>query len=171
MQPARRSAAALLAACCLTLVCTAFQDAEASSSALRAGAYRCHSAGAILFGLMGLVYLGRREFMPYHAIAVGKSWGELGSSEKAMFLASMRIIGAAWVALALALGLLLRNGFRADETWAVSGVPAVGLLVSVPTLLAVLHVKRKTPASPPWPPLAVAVLLFLTGLALSFGAA
>lgn len=132
-----------------------------------AAAYRCHGAAAALFGLMGMVYLRRREFMPYHAVAIGQKWHELEKPAQTMFLSSMRIIGSAWFALAVALGLLLRHGFSAGMTWAVYGIPAVGLLVSVPTLLAVLNVRRNTAASPPWPPLAIAVVLFITGLVLS----
>lgn len=133
-------------------------------------AYRCHFAGAILFGLMGLVYLGRKEFMPYHAIAIGKPWSELDAPTRELFLASMKIIGSAWLTLAVALGILLRHGFLNGQRWAVFGVPLVGLMVALPTLLAVLRVKAKTPASPPWPPLAVVSLLFATGLLLSLGA-
>jgi hypothetical protein len=130
-------------------------------------AYKCHCAGAILFGLMGLAYLGRKEFMPYHAIALGKKWNELDRSAQILFLTSMKIIGSTWLAFSVSLGILLLYGFRSGQSWAVMGVPATGLMASVPTLLAVLHVKARTPASPPWLPLAVAASLFLAGLILS----
>lgn len=149
------------------LTCTAFQDPGAPVGRWLTAAYRFHGAGGILLGLMGLAYLRRKEFMPYHAIAVGKSWSELSATEQTMFLASMKIIGSSWLALSLAVGLILRHAFRGGEAWAVYGVPAVGLAFSIPTLLAVLNVKKRTPASPPWPVLAVAVFLFATGLVLS----
>lgn len=164
--PWKRCAAALLL-CGMALACTAFVAADAPASGRLVAAYRCHYAGAVLLGLMGLAYLGRREFMPYHAVAIGKLWHQLEQAEQTMFLASLRIIGSAWIALAAALVLILRNGFRAGDSWAIYGVPLVGLLVAVPTLLVVLNVKFRTPASPPWPPLAVAVGLFLAGLVLS----
>ena len=154
----------------MALACTAFQPIGEHATGWLAAGYRCHGAAVALFGLMGLAYLGRKEFMPYHAVAVGKQWSALSRPEQAMFLASMRIIGSAWLALSVALGLMLRHGFRAGEAWAVYGVPAVGLLVAAPTLAAVLFVKARTPASPPWPPLAVAVILFLSGLLLSLAA-
>jgi hypothetical protein len=116
---------------------------------------------------MGLAYLGRKEFMPYHALALGRSWSELDRPAQVLFLASMKIIGSTWLAVSVALGIILRHGFREGQAWAVWGVPLVGLILSTPALLAVLHVKSKTPASPPWQPLAAAVLLFLTGLVLS----
>ena len=132
-------------------------------------AYRCHFAGAVLLALMGVVYLLQQRCMPYHAVALNRRWEDLDASAQALFLASMRIIGSAWLAIALALLVLLRHGFRAGLPWAVYGVPAVGLTVALPTLLAVLYVKARTPASPPWPPLAVLVALFVAGWLLSIG--
>ncbi len=155
---------------CVFIACSAFQYSVEPTSRWLGAAYRFHGTGAVLFGLMGLVYIRRKEFMPYHAIAVGKQWHELGQTEQTMFLASMRIIGSSWIALSIALGIMLRHGFREGELWAVFGVPVVGLAISVPTLLAVLTVKKRTPASPPWPPLALVVFLFAIGLVLSLGA-
>ena len=132
-------------------------------------AYRCHVAGSTLFALMGLVYLLRRKFMPYHAVALGRRWEDLDGPSRTLFLASMRIIGSAWLAIALALLVLLRYGFRAGLQWSIYGVPLIGLTVALPALLTVIHVKARTRASPPWPPLAMAVALFLTGLLLSVG--
>ena len=134
---------------------------------LLAIAYRCHFTASILLALMGLVYLRRREFMPYHAAALGQPWEQLEGPARTLCLASMRIIGSAWLAMAVSLAILLRHGFRAGLRWAIYGVPLVGLTLSIPTLLAVLYVRSKTRASPPWPPLAVLVVLFLTGLLLS----
>lgn len=151
----------------LALATTAFTLPGGHADAWMSAAHRTHGAGALLFGLMGLAYLGRREFMPYHAQALGQRWDELPASARALFLASMRIIGSAWLGLSIALGLMLRHGFHAEQAWAVYGTPAVGLTVAVPTLLGVLYVKRNTPAAPPWPPLAVAVALFALGLVFS----
>ena len=133
-------------------------------------AYRCHFAGSVLLALMGVVYLCRKKFMPYHAEALDQSWEELGAPARTLFIASMKIIGSAWIALALALILLLRNGFREELTWAIYGVPLIGLTFSLPTLLAVFRVRASTRASPPWPPLAVVVVLFLVGFMLSVAA-
>ena len=152
MHQDRRNMLGLLVVSCALLTCAGFQPTVAPVDRWLAAAYRFHGTGAVLFGLMGLVYLRRKEFMPYHAIAVGKQWHELGQTEQTMFLASMKIIGSSWVALSIALGLILRHAFRSGEAWAVYGVPVVGLAVAVPTLLAVLTVKKRTPASPPWPP-------------------
>jgi len=167
MRQTRQKILGFLFISCVLLTCAAFQSTGAPVDRWLTAAYRFHGAGAILFGLMGLVYLRRKEFMPYHAIAVGKQWHELGQTEQTMFLASMKIIGSAWVSLSIALGLILRHAFREGEPWAVYGVAVIGLAVAVPTLLAVLTVKKRTPASPPWPPLALAVFLFLCGLVLS----
>jgi hypothetical protein len=134
-------------------------------------AYRLHSAAAALLVLMGLAYLLRRRFMPYHAVALNQRWEDLDDPTRTLILASMRIIGSAWLAIAVALFILLRNGFRSGLPWAVYGVPAIGLAVALPTLMTVLYVKTHTRASPPWPVLAVTVALFAAGLLLSLGAA
>jgi hypothetical protein len=133
-------------------------------------AYRCQMTGSVILALMALVYLTRKQFMPYHAVALGQRWEQLEAPSQTLILTSMRLIGSAWLALAVGLIIVLRHGVRAGLPWAVYGVPAIGLLVSVPTLLAVLRVKATTKASPPWRPLALMALLFLAGLLFSLGA-
>lgn len=133
-------------------------------------AYHCHSTGSAILALMGLVYLARKKFMPYHAVALDRTWEDLDVPSRIIFIASMRIIGSAWLAVAIVLAILLRYGFREGLHWAIYAVPLVGLTASIPALLAVLRVKSKTRASPPWPLLAVVVGLFLTGLLMSIGA-
>jgi len=79
----------------------------------------------------------------------------------------MRIIGYAWLAISVALGLLLYHGFSAGMRWAIYGVPAIGLLVCIPTLRAVLLVRAATPASPPRGAALIPIILFCAGLACS----
>lgn len=133
-------------------------------------AYRCHFTGSVILALMGLTYLLRKKFMPYHAVALDQRWEDLDVPSRTLIITSMRIIGGAWLALAIAIAILLRYGFRQGLPWAIYAVPMIGLTSSLPTLLAVLRVKSNTRASPPWPAVALLVALFLAGLLLSIGA-
>jgi hypothetical protein len=167
MQPHGQRALGALFLLVLGILSFVFDPPGLPAERTLAAAYRCHGTAAMLLGLMGMVYVTRKQFMPYHAVAVGQAWHELEPAAQTMFLASMRIIGCGWIALSVALGLMLRHGFDQGPRWIVLGIPAVGLAVAVPTLLAVLRVKRATQASPPWRPLAVLVALFSTGLVLT----
>jgi hypothetical protein len=38
-------------------------------------AFSCHLLAILGLAIIGLIYLFRTEFMPYHAVAVGRNWG------------------------------------------------------------------------------------------------
>lgn len=159
--------------CAFLLVLTGFlvwatlKDPAVPANGWLAAAYRCHGGAVVMLVLMGLTYALRKKFMPYHAIALGKEWEELDVPQQTIFLGSLRIIGNAWLAVSLALGLLLHFGFSAGLKWAIYGVPAIGLLACVPTLRAVLLVRATTPASPPRGAALIPIALFLAGLVCS----
>jgi hypothetical protein len=49
----------------------------------------------LLLGIIGLVYLFRSQFMPCHAIAVGKTWTEIDPAFQILLLALIRVVGGA----------------------------------------------------------------------------
>ena len=131
-------------------------------------AYVCNFIGTIFFSLTGLMYMRRKKFMPYHSDALGQTWDELEPQQQVMFIASMKMVGAAWFATAVSQFVVLKIAFKGGMTWATFSVPAVGLLLALPTLRATLRVRKETPARPPWPSVAIAALLYLTALILAF---
>ncbi len=91
----------------------------------------CHLLAMLLIGIAGLIYLFRSQFMPYHAIAVGKTWAEVNPAVQILLLALIRVVGSAWIATALAMGILLFKPFRQGIPWARWAVPAIGLVAEL----------------------------------------
>ena len=57
------------------------------------------------------LYLFRKQFMPYHAKAVGKIWIELDATIRTLIIALMRVVGGGWLAVAMAIGFMLYFSF------------------------------------------------------------
>ena len=100
--------------------------------------------------VMGAIYLFRSTFMPYHSVAISRSWEELPEAEQILFNALLDVAGAAWATVGLLTIVLTAIPFRKRETWARWTLPIANTLMYVPILLATLSVLEETPASPPW---------------------
>ena len=109
-----------------------------------------YAATAFVSVVLGVIYLLRDSFMPYHAAALGKAWGELDPATQALLKALMEVAAGGWLALGALVLLLVAFPIRRGERWARLAAPAALLLFYVPTLLATLSVLHETPASPPW---------------------
>ena len=72
----------------------------------------CYLLGILLLVVFGIVYLIRHEFMPYHAVAVGKEWAEVPSAFQVLTLALMRSVAAGFLAVAFLMFILLVIPFR-----------------------------------------------------------
>ena len=62
---------------------------------------------AIVSLVLGAIYLFRDSFMPYHAVALSKDWGELDPATQTLLKALLEVAAAGWLALGV-LVLLLR---------------------------------------------------------------
>jgi hypothetical protein len=113
------------------------------------------------------MFLTRSEFMPYHADAVGVPWSEVPRPFQVLILGLLKLAGGAWLTVAVGQFVLLLGPFRRGERWALWAVPALGLLHYAGVAIAMTHVSRNTPASPPWAAAIASVLLIITGAALS----
>ncbi len=100
--------------------------------------------------VLGAIFLFRPNFMPYHAVALGKEWTELDAATQVLIKALMEVAAGGWLALGTLTLLLVAFPIRRGERWARWAVPTASLLFYVPTLLATLSVLQQTPASPPW---------------------
>lgn len=132
-------------------------------------AFGCYLLVFLGLGILGLVYLFRSEFLPYHAEAVAREWEDVEQPFQVLILALMRVVGGAWVATALAAVVLLFVPFRQGARWARWAIPAVGLVALVPALYATLYVGQQTPASPPWILTLIGIVLLVVGFSLSGG--
>lgn len=132
-------------------------------------AFSCHGLTVIILFIFGLIYLFQPQFMPYHAVAVGKQWTEVAPEFQVLILALMKVVAGAWIAASSAMALLLFFPFRRGERWSYYAIPLTGLLVSGSSLYATLYVRGNTPANPPWIAAAVSMVLLVAGLLLSLG--
>jgi hypothetical protein len=109
-----------------------------------------YAAMAVVSLVLGGIYLLRDSFMPYHAEALSRDWGELEPATRTLIKALMEVAGAGWLALGTMVLLLVAFPIRRGERWARFAAPAALLIFYVPTLFATLSVLNGTPASPPW---------------------
>ena len=130
-------------------------------------AFGCHLLALLSIAAVGVFYLIRTEFMPYHAIAVGKTWNQVGPAFQILLLALIRAAGGAWLATALAMGIILFIPFRHGMRWAKWAIPAVGLVAELTTLYVMLSVTLNTPATPPLEGVVLTMVLLVAGLIFS----
>ena len=115
----------------------------------RAAAWLYAMTGIISL-VLGSIYFFRPTFMPYHAVALGKSWEQLDHATQTLIKALMEVVGGGWLAVGALVLALVAFPIRRGDRWARFTAPAALLLCYVPALLATLSVLRETPASPPW---------------------
>jgi len=130
-------------------------------------AFWCHLIALLLIALAGVVYLFRGQFMPYHAVALGRSWDSLDRALQILLLALMKGAGGALLATAVAMVILLLVPFRQGLYWARWSVPVVGLVAMLPNFYNTVWVALNTPATPPWMLAAVDIALLIAGFVLS----
>ena len=140
-----------------------------------------HVASIVLYSVIGSVsllfagmYLFRRSIMPYHAQALGTTHEALDPSLQVVLTAMMRVVGAGFLAAAVAVALFLSSPRHLFTPWGRIALPAIALPVSLGSIVATLNVHRRTRADTPWrialavPPL-LALAALLSWLAPSFG--
>ena len=130
-------------------------------------AFWCYLLALLPIGIFGMIYLFRSQFMPYHAIAVGKTWAEVDPSFQILLLALIRVVGGTLIATALAMGILLFIPFKQGMRWARWAIPTIGLVAELTGLFAMLTVTLHTPATPPWQSAVIIIILLIVGLFLS----
>ena len=81
-----------------------------------------------------------------------------------LLLGLIRGVGGLFIAVALAMGILLFIPFRQGIRWARWAVPAVGPFTYLTILYPVLSVKLNTPANPPW----IAIVFYMGLLVAGF---
>ena len=131
-------------------------------------AFACYLVSAIGASIGGLVGMSSREFLPYHAQALGKTWAELDGKLKTLLLAFMSSVGLATVAVGLSVIAMLIFAFISRELWSYYTIPVISLVLAVHTLIVMLDLKKKTGAKTPYIPAAVGIVLIVIGFVLSF---
>lgn len=108
-------------------------------------------AGAVEIWL-GAMYFASKQFMSYHAEAVGSSWQEVDAGIQTLILGLMKLAGGAWLALGFFTIALVLIALKTRSVVARWTLP-VGTLISFSaSLAATWGVYRATGASTPWGP-------------------
>lgn len=134
---------------------------------LRRVAMAGYIISAIPLALFGAIYLTRSEFMPYHAAAVGQSWGEVAPAFQVLLLALMRTVGGAFLAVAVAVVVMALKPFREGQPWATWVLPLIVLLAAGGSLAATLSVAQNSPANPPTGVVIATVVIVVVSFLLS----
>src|SRR4051794_29416038 len=87
-------------------------------------AFGCHAIAYLLFAAFAAIYLLRPRFMPYHEIAVGMRWEEVGRPFQILILGLMRVVGGGLLSAAFIGAILLFWPFRRGISWARWAIPA-----------------------------------------------
>lgn len=140
---------------------------NASLPVRRKMAISCYFIYALIALVYSLIYLSRTEFMPHHMAMVGQNWSEVDPAYQMMILGLMKAIGGAWLALAIAISLMLLRAIRHQATWIFWAIPVIGLPPAVINLYLGINMLVNTPATPQWEIPATAVLLLVIGYVLS----
>ncbi|NND96447.1 MAG: hypothetical protein HKN47_03855 [Pirellulaceae bacterium] len=101
---------------------------------------------------LGTTYFSARQFMSYHAQAVGAPWQELDAGVQTLILALMKLAGGGWFALGV---LTIVMGLAAFKTRSVNAswtLPAVTLISWSASFAATWGVYQATGAQSPWAP-------------------
>jgi hypothetical protein len=109
-----------------------------------------------------VVYLKRSDFLPYHGVAIARSWDMVDSRMQLLIMALIKVAGWAWLAVACAGFMLLYLLF--SRSTAIALLVIVFCLIAVtPPIVVAIHVHRKTDAPTPIRSGALAMCLTLSG--------
>ena len=126
------------------------------------GAISNYLAGLILL-TMGLIYLFKNSFMPYHRDAVSMQWIELNVETQFLILALMRAIAGGYLAVAVMIIVLQRRFSTTPFKWIPICMLIPGLIVSFTSIYATLLVRFNSPAKPPTLLAIFGIVLLLIG--------
>lgn len=125
----------------------------------KAISFALYAAVAFLSLVFGVIYLSKKEFMPYHSKAVGQKWEDVDSRFQALIKALMRVSAGGYLSTFFAISLMLAFPFKNNEGWVLMALPLVSISTSATSLLGTLIVKNNTDANPPWRLACVTVIL------------
>ena len=108
-------------------------------------------AGAVDIWL-GATYYSSKQFMSYHAEAVGAPWQELDVGVQTLILALMKLAGGGWFALGFFTIVIAFAALKTRSVVARWMLPAGTLISWSASFAATWGVYRATGASTPWGP-------------------
>ncbi len=118
---------------------------------------------ALILLTMGVIYLFKSSFMPYHSAAVMQEWGEINLEFQSLILALMRAVSGGYIATAIAAAVMQKKFSSTKVAWLPPLILIVGLIVSLASIYATLIVRFNTPGEPPTALAIAGIVLLLIG--------
>jgi hypothetical protein len=112
------------------------------------GAVSNYLAGLIIL-IMGLIYLFKNSFMPYHRDAVSMQWSELSMGTQFLILALIRATAGGYLAVAVMIIVLQRIFSKTPSKWIPIVILIPGFIISLTSIYATLLVRFNSPGKPP----------------------
>ena len=121
----------------------------------------------LIIATFSVVYLKRSDFLPYHSIAIARTWNKVDSRMQLLIMALIKVTGWAWLAVAIAGFMLLYLLFSHNAEFAQLIMFQVFCFIAVtPPIAVAIYVRKKTDA--PTPIRSGALVVFLTLLGFTF---
>lgn len=126
------------------------------------GAISNYLAGLILL-TMGLIYLFKNSFMPYHRDAVSMHWSELSVGTQFLILALMRATAGGYLAVAVMIIVLQKRFSTTPLKWIPIVILITGFIISLTSIYATLLVRFNSPGKPPTLLAIIGLVLLIVG--------
>ena len=101
---------------------------------------------------LGATYFSSKQFMSYHAEAVGVPWPELDDGVQTLILALMKLAGGGWFALGFLTIVMASAALKTRSFVARWTLPAGTLIAWSASFAATWGVYQATGAATPWVP-------------------
>ena len=119
-------------------------------------------ASLILLAI-GLIYLLKNSFMPYHSDALSLGWNEVDSGTQFLILAFMRAMSGGYIAIAIVI-LFLQTKFAYGKTkWIPSLILTGGLILTLSSIYGTLIVRFNSSSNPPTLLAIIGIVLIIIG--------
>ena len=125
--------------------------------------------GALVFFIFGVVYFYKSRSVKNHCSTIQKNLEELNAHSKILMFALMRGAGGGAVAVAVIIAWLQLQYSKQGQQWIPLAILILGSIFFLPSLNAMLLVKRNTTVKPPVFILSSAMLFIIIGYFLNTG--
>jgi hypothetical protein len=122
---------------------------------------------AVLLMIMGVIYLTRSSFMPYHGIALSHEWQDVDPMVRVLILALMRGVSGGLLASSITIIFLQYKFMALKLKWIPKLIIIIGMVLCSTLLYAMLMVKLNTPGHPPLGLILAGAVLLIAGFFLN----
>ena len=127
----------------------------------------CLGLAGVIAIAFGLRYMFATQFLEYHAVVAGHTWGELPPGLQAVVLGMYTILGGGFITYGAAL-LWLLLPLRDEEHWAALAALTLTVTSLVPVIYVTVWLRRVQPAArTPVVPAVVVFVLAVVGAGVS----